>query len=111
MKKEREYRFYLEDMLSSMNKIGEYIKDLDYLGFVQSHLITDAVIRNLEIIGEASNKLPQVFKSKHPEIPWSNMYKLRNIVSHEYFGVDYEIIWEIIKFELPENKRQLEKLL
>lgn len=74
-------------------------------------MVTDAVIRNLEIIGEASNKVPDIIKSKYPEIPWRQMYGLRNFVAHEYFGIDYENIWKIISIQMPKNMEDLERVI
>ena len=71
----------------------------------------DAVIRNFEVIGEASKNLPGELKEKYDEVPWQEMYLLRNRVTHEYFGVDYEIIWDIAKNYLPENKSQIENII
>lgn len=71
----------------------------------------DAVIRNFEIIGEASKKLPVRIKEQNPDIPWEEMYYLRNKVSHEYFGIDYEIIWDVAKNYLPKNKDQIDGLI
>jgi len=79
--------------------------------FSKNYLVVDAVVRNLEIIGEASNKIPEDIKNKYPQIPWDKMYGLRNRISHEYFGLDYEIIWEIISKQLPDNKEQLKQIL
>ena len=63
------------------------------------------------MIGEASKNLPSEFKEKYPEMPWIEMYLLRNKVSHEYFGIDFEIIWDVATNHLPENKKQLEHIL
>lgn len=71
----------------------------------------DAVIRNFEIIGEAAKKLSPEFKTKYPQIPWSEMYRLRNRVTHEYFGVDYKIIWRIATEYLPENLGIIEEII
>jgi uncharacterized protein with HEPN domain len=71
----------------------------------------DAVIRNLEIIGEASNKIPKRIKGKYPNVPWDEMYRMRNKAIHEYFGVDHEIIWDIIVNYLPENLNQIKEIL
>lgn len=71
----------------------------------------DAVIRNFEIIGEASRSLDEGIKSKYPEVPWREMYYLRNRVSHEYFGIDYEIIWDVAVNHLPQNKLQIDAIL
>jgi uncharacterized protein with HEPN domain len=93
MKVGRTYKMYLDDMYLSMERIAEYIDNLTFIQFKQDYKTVDAVIRNFEIIGEASKNLPDNFKEEYSEVPWSEMYLLRNKVSHEYFGVDYEIIW------------------
>ena len=85
--------------------------DLDFIKFKQNYLIVDAVIRNFEIIGEASKHIPDEIIEKYPDIPWEKMYGLRNIVSHEYFGIDYETIWEIAKENLPQNIIDIRNLI
>lgn len=102
---------YLEDMKLAMDRIAEYIHGYTFIKFKQDYKTVDAVIRNFEVIGEASKNLPNKFKESHPEVPWSEMYLLRNKVSHEYFGVDYEIIWDVAANYLPENKNQIEVIL
>ena len=100
---ERDFLLYFEDILDSIDKIKRYTKGIDLKSFESNDMIVDAVIRNLEIIGEASNKVPKIIRDKYPSIPWSEMYRMRNRAIHEYFGVDYEIIWSIIKEHLPLN--------
>ncbi|MDO9254712.1 MAG: DUF86 domain-containing protein [Bacteroidales bacterium] len=112
MKKEnRSYRMFLEDMHLAMSRIAEYINGLTFIQFKHDYKTVDAVIRNFEIIGEASRNVPVEIKEKYPNVPWSEMYLLRNKVSHEYFGVDYEIIWDIAINYLPENQLQIEEVL
>ena len=82
-----------------------------FIDFKRDYKTVDAVIRNFEIIGEAAKNLPKDFKEKYPEVPWEEMYLLRNKVSHEYFGIDYEIIWDVAINYLPENKSQIENIL
>ncbi len=110
-KEERTYRMYLDDILIAMVRIAEYIDTYKFADFKRDYKTVDAVIRNFEIIGEASRKLPQELKDKYPEVPWSEMYLLRNKVSHEYFGIDYEIIWDVATNYLPMNKTQIEAIL
>ena len=74
-------------------------------------LYYDAVLRNLEVIREASNQIPITQKEQFPDIPWSDMYRTRNILIHHYFGVDSQIIWEIAKFHLPECLPLLETMI
>ncbi len=99
----REYILYLEDMLQSMQRIEEYLGDIDFEKFKKTYIVVDAVIRNFEVIGEASKKVPAGIQEKYPEIPWLKMYGLRNLIAHKYFGIDYEMIWEIAKANLPKN--------
>lgn len=110
-KESRNHIHYLEDMLESMQRIQRYTEGLSFEEFTSSTLKTDAVIRNLEIIGEAAKNIPESLKSKYPEIPWRSMYGLRNYMVHEYFGIDFDNIWKIIKDELPENINDLMKII
>ncbi len=102
---------YLQDILTSIDRISQYIEGLSFRQFKQDYKTVDAVIRNFEIIGEATKNLPDEIKSKYQEVPWAEMYLLRNKISHEYFGVDYEIIWDVAVNYLPENKKQIEAIL
>ena len=95
--KRRNYVVYIEDILESMDKIERYIKGLNFEIFIRNDLIIDAVLRNLEIIGEASRNIPKDIREKYTDIPWKRMIGLRDIVIHKYFGVDTGIIWEIIR--------------
>ncbi|MBF9253349.1 DUF86 domain-containing protein [Pontibacter sp. 172403-2] len=110
-KASRTYRMYLEDILVSINRIAEYVEGYTFIDFKRDYKTVDAVVRNFEIIGEASKNLPQKVKDKYPEVPWAEMYLLRNKVSHEYFGVDYEILWDVATNYLPDNKLQIEAIL
>ena len=107
----REYKFYLEDMLTSMLRIEEYTEGMDFKEFKANYMVVDAVIRNFEIIGEASKNIPAEIKDEYPKIPWNKMYELRNIIAHEYFGIDYEMIWEISKNNLPQNLIDLREIV
>jgi uncharacterized protein with HEPN domain len=85
---ERDPTLYLEDIVLSMQRVQEYIAELDFHHFKRDYKTVDAVIRNFEIIGEASRNLPQIIKDKYTHVPWEEMYRLRNRISHEYFGID-----------------------
>jgi len=98
-------------MLTAMNRVAEYISGLNFNEFKRDYKTVDAVIRNFEIIGEASKNLPIEVKEKYPKVPWDEMYLMRNKISHEYFGVDYEILWDVASNYLPENKSQIEDIL
>ena len=102
---------YLEDIQTAMERIAEYIQGLDFIHFKRDYKTVDAVIRTCEVIGEASKNLPENIKEKYTLIPWNEMYLLRNKVSHEYFGVDYEIIWDVASNYLPENKIAIDNII
>jgi uncharacterized protein with HEPN domain len=104
---ERDPILYLEDISLSMERVQEYISGLDFQHFKWDHKTVDAVVRNFEIIGEASKNVPQRIKDKYQNIPWEEMYRLRNRISHEYFGIDYEILWDIATKHLPQNHRDI----
>jgi len=94
-----------------MNRIAEYIEGMSFIDFKRDYKTVDAVIWNFEIIGEAAKNVSSEIKKKHAEVPWAEMYLLRNKVSHEYFGIDYEIIWDVASNYLPDNKNQIEYIL
>jgi len=79
--------------------------------FFQDSMVQDAVIRNLEVIGEAVRSLPPEVKRQHPEIPWRSITALRNVLIHEYFGVDLEIVWRVVQRRLPNLKRHIGTML
>jgi uncharacterized protein with HEPN domain len=110
-KEEHSIKMFLDDIQTAMNRIAEYIEGYDFDHFKMDYKTVDAVIRNFEIIGEASKNLDEKIKEKYPDVPWKEMYYLRNRVSHEYFGVDYEIIWDVATNYLPENKIQIDKII
>jgi uncharacterized protein with HEPN domain len=103
----RSYNLFVEDILESMDKIENYIMDLYYDDFIENHMVIDAVLRNLEIIGEAANNIPHDLRNKFLNIPWKKMIGLRNIVAHGYFGIDLTIVWEIVTKNLPETKQDI----
>jgi uncharacterized protein with HEPN domain len=108
---ERDNILYLEDIVLAMDRIQEYIIGLDFIQFERDYKTIDAVIRDFELIGEASKNLSKEIKDNYPHIPWDEMYRLRNRISHEYFGIDYEIIWDIISRHLPSNHKDINVIL
>jgi len=111
MKQKRSYKMYLDDIVTAIERIFEYTQDYNYDAFMNDYKTIDAVIRNFEIIGEAAKNIPDEIKEKYQDVPWDEMYSLRNRISHAYFGIDFEIIWDIITKYLPENKSQIEIVL
>lgn len=102
---------YLDDLSVAMTRISEYIDGFTFEDFKKDYKTVDAVIRNFEIIGEASKNIPETIKNKYSDIPWAEMYSLRNKISHEYFGIDYEIIWDIALNYLPQNLAQINEVI
>lgn len=102
---------FIEDILESIEKVESYLEGLDYKKFITKSIVVDAVIRNLEIIGEASRNVPDSIRELYPSVPWKRMVGLRNIATHAYFGIDLEIIWKIAKENLSETKVQIKKIL
>ncbi len=107
----RDAKLFLYDILESVEKIEKYTRDLSFDEFVENELIVDAVIRNLEIIGEAVKNIPEEVRSKYPEIPWKRIAGFRDVVIHHYFGIDLNIVWTVIKKHLKELKPKIEKIL
>ena len=95
-------KLLLEDILYSANKIIIYTYGLGLDDFIKNEIVLDAVIRNFEIIGEAANRLPDDIKNIHEEIDWYRIIGFRNRIVHDYIGIDYEIVWNIMKNYLPE---------
>jgi len=102
---------FLQAIQLSMHRISEYIEGYDFARFKLDYKTVDAVVRNFEIIGEASKKIPKSVKEKYPQVPWEEMYYLRNKVSHEYHGIDCLIIWDVATNYLPENKSEIDKII
>lgn len=96
---------YLGHILESIERIEEYVSNMDEMAFMASKLVQDAVVRNIEIIGEASNSILRVapaFAAQYSSIPWQVMYAMRNRVSHGYDKVDFEMVWKTICNDLPD---------
>lgn len=102
---------YLKDIFVSANKIQKYAGDSSYENLTDDEMRIDAIVRNFEIIGEASNKIPQEIKDKYPFIEWRKISDFRNILVHEYFGISYKIMWDIIKNKLLDMKRDIQVII
>lgn len=98
---EREWRFYLDDMIGFAEKVLAYTEDFDQASFVASGINYDATVRNLELIGEAATHVPESVRSAHPEIPWRLIIATRNRLIHGYLGIDNDTLWSIIQTDIP----------
>jgi uncharacterized protein with HEPN domain len=107
----RDHRLYLDDILESIGKIREYTSGVDYDTFQQDRKTQDAVVRNLEIIGEATGRLSEFLHAAAPEIEWKKIVGLRNILTHEYFGVSLPVVWDILQNKLDQLESSCRKLL
>lgn len=104
---------YLAHILEAIERIDRYTEDMDEAAFSNNQLVQDAVIRNVEIIGEASNNIEKHypgFAAAHPELPLAFAYQMRNAVAHGYFKVDFEIVWRTIRRDLPGLYQQVREL-
>jgi len=107
----RDYKVYLEDIAEAIRKIRFFTTDLSLETFCSDVKTFDAVIRNLEIIGEAIKRVPEEIRLKYIDVEWRKIAGLRDILAHEYFGVDAEIIWDIIQSKLPVLEEQIKQML
>lgn len=107
----RGYSLFLKDILKSSEKILRYSEGKSFEQFVQDELLVDGVIRNLVVIGEAVKNLSEKIKKTYNFIEWKKVAGLRDILIHEYFGVDMEILWDIVQNEIPPLKEQVQKIL
>jgi len=100
----------LSDMLDAIDRIEQYTKEMTFDEFSKDQKSIDAVVRNLEIIGEVANRLPDDFKEKHSSVEWYKVVGLRNRIIHEYFGIDLQIIWQIVHADLPSLRQTLSQI-
>jgi len=107
---EREWRFYLDDMIDFSEKVLAYTAGLDQPGFVSSGLTYDATARNLELLGEAASRIPAEIRESASEIPWRQIIATRNRLIHAYLGIDNDILWSIIEQDIPVLLPQLKNL-
>ena len=107
----REIRDYFNDILTSVDDVEAFTEEMDFEDFITDKKTTNAVIRSLEIIGEAVKKIPDNIKDSHPELPWKYMAGMRDKLIHGYHGVDLEIVWMVVKEELPPLKPMIQKIL
>lgn len=106
----REISDYLNDIKSAIAEIEEFTHGMDFDTFATDKKTVNAVIRSLEVLGEATKHLPATFRRKHPNIPWSKMAGMRDVLIHDYMGVDLKTVWKVTEERLPELKNMLDSL-
>jgi uncharacterized protein with HEPN domain len=107
----RNIRLYLEDIQSSCGKILHYTDGMNMEDFLHDDRTYDAVVRNLEIIGEAAKNLNEEFRKKNPQIEWRALMSFRNIMAHEYFGIKDEILWDVIQNKIPTLANNIQMMI
>lgn len=107
----RKYSLFIEDILEAIVWIEKFTTNMDFAQFVDDEKTKTAVVKKLEILGEATKNIPKAIRDKHKGLPWADMAKMRDKLSHEYFGVRYDIVWKVIAEKLPEIKPLIEAVL
>src|SRR3989344_5518164 len=110
-KTEKDPLVFIKHIRDSIDEIESFTKNVSKEKFMKEKLIQNAVIRSIEVIGEAVKNLPISFRSKYAEIPWNKIAGMRDKITHHYFGVDLETVWKVIKDDLPELKRNIQMIL
>jgi uncharacterized protein with HEPN domain len=109
--KRREYRDYLQDALDSIDDVASFIGGMSFEEFKKDRKTINAVVRSIEVIGEASKRIPRGLKAKYKGVPWREMAGMRDKLIHEYFGVDVEILWKTAKDDIPPLKNVIQDMM
>lgn len=107
----RDYQDYVQDMVDSIIEIESFIAGMNFEAFSRDKKTINAVVRSVEVIGEATKKIPKNIRDNYPDIPWKKMSGMRDKLIHEYFGIDYEILWKAANDEIPPIKTTIKNIL
>ncbi len=107
----RDYKLFVKDIVDAIKDIDIFIGDIDYDEFLKDKKTQKAVVWQIHVIGEATKNIPNSIREKYREVPWKYMARIRDKIAHFYFGIDYEIVWNVMKEKLPEIKPVIEKIL
>ncbi len=102
---------YLRHILDAIEQIEDYTREMTENEFLSRPMVRDAVVRQIEIIGEAARNVSQEFQEAHPNLPWAEMIGIRNKIVHEYFNVNFAIVWDTVQADLPTLKKAIKRLL
>lgn len=107
----REYRLFVHDILEAIEHIEKFVEGMSFNEFYEDDKTKSAVVWKLEVIGEATKNISKEIKAKYRELPWKDMSRMRDKIAHFYFGIDYKIVWKVVKEELPEIKPKIIQIL
>ncbi len=107
----RDVRLYLDDIIESATRILEYSGRMDFQDFLANRMAYDAILRNLEIIGEAAKNVPSEIRERYPEIEWRKIAGLRDVMAHTYYALEDETLWSIVQDQVPELREQVRRIL
>jgi uncharacterized protein with HEPN domain len=107
----RDYLVYIEDMLDAMEKAELAVNGVDYGRFSTDFMINFVVVRALEIVGEATKRLPMEFRNQYPDVPWKKMAGMRDWIIHGYDNVNLEVVWQAVRKDIPQLKPQIQQIL
>ena len=107
----RDFILFVEDILEGIKNIEDFSKELSEREFMKDKLRQSAIVRQIEIIGKAVKNIPEEFRKKYLEVEWKKIAGTRDVIIHAYFGIDLDLMWKVIEEDIPELKKQIEKIL
>jgi len=106
----RDYKLFVKDILESIDKIESFVGGMSFEEFMKDEKTKSAVVREIEVIGEATKNIPEEIRKRYKDLPWKDMARMRDKIIHSYFGIYYETVWKVIKERLPQIKPLIEKI-